>query len=112
MTIAMENQATVRRHKGAGIASFFIGVTSVISTLALLFTVGVMRQTGKPTPDVDVIIGLGLISICFVDLIGIGLGIFGTADRSSKKAYPVMGLILNIGSMVLFASLVVIGLYH
>jgi len=51
-----------------------------------------------------------MFAACFVDLIGIGLGVFGAVDRASKKTYPALGLVLNIGILVLFAALVVIGL--
>jgi hypothetical protein len=110
MTIAMENQAIIRRHKGTGIASFIIGVTCVISVLALVGAAGVMTQSGKLTPELNVLLGLGILSAGLVDMIGIGLGLFGAVDRSSKKAFPVLGLSLNIGILVVFASLVVIGL--
>jgi len=110
MTMTMENQATIRTHKGTGIASFVIGVTCVILVMALIGTAGVMAKTGKITPEFNMIIGLGMISACFVDLIGIVLGFFGAADRSSKKVYPVLGLILNIAVVVLFVAMAVIGL--
>ena len=110
MSITMENQATVRTHKGKGIASFIMGVTSVILFLALIGTAGVMTQTGKLTPEINIIIGLSMFAACFVDLIGIGLGFFGALDRSSKKTYPALGLALNIGILALFAALLVIGL--
>jgi hypothetical protein len=110
MTITMENQATIRAHKASGIASSIIGMTCVVFILALIGTAGVMAQTGKLTPELNMIIGLGMISACFVDLIGIALGFVGAVDRSSKKAYPVLGLILNIVILVLFVALVVIGL--
>jgi hypothetical protein len=110
MTITMENQATMRTHKGTGIASFVIGMTCVILIMALIGTAAVMAKTGRITPELNVIIGLGIIAVCFVDLIGIVLGFFGAADRSSKKVYPVLGLILNIVVMLLFVALLVIGL--
>ena len=110
MSITMENQATIRTHKGKGIASFALGVTSVVGILALIGAAAVMTKTGKLTPELNVILGLGMISAVFVDLIGIGLGFFGAADRTSKKTYPALGLVLNIGILVLFAALVVIGL--
>jgi hypothetical protein len=110
MTITMDNQASIRAHKGTGIASFIIGVTSFTLILALIVTAGVMAKAGKVTPELNMLLGFGLISACFVDLIGIGLGIFGTVDRSSKKVFPVLGLALNIGILVLFAALVAIGL--
>jgi hypothetical protein len=110
MTMTMDNQTTIRTHKGIGIASFIIGVTCVTLVLALVGTTGVMAKAGKLTPELSIIIGLGMLSACFVELIGIGLGIFGAVDRSSKKVYPVMGLILNTVILVLFGALVFIGL--
>lgn len=110
MTITMENQAAVRAHKGTGIASFVIGVTTVILVFALIGTSAVMTKAGTLTLEFTMILGLGIISAGFVDLIGIVLGLCGAADRSSKKVYPVLGLALNIGILALFAALVVIGL--
>jgi hypothetical protein len=110
MTMTMDNQTTIRTHKGIGIASFIIGVTCVTLVLGLVGTTGVMAKAGKLTPELSIIIGLGMLSACFVELIGIGLGIFGAVDRSSKKVYPVMGLILNTVILVLFGALVFIGL--
>jgi hypothetical protein len=110
MSITMENQATIRTHKGKGIASFIMGVTSVILFLALIGTAGVMTHTGRMAPEIAMILGLGMFAACFVDLIGIGLGVFGAFDRSSKKTYPALGLALNIGILALFAALLVIGL--
>jgi hypothetical protein len=110
MTMTMENQAAIRTHKGSGIASFIIGVTSVTIFLGLIGTAGVMTKAGTMTPELTIVIGLGVLSACFVDLIGIALGCFGAADRASKKVYPVLGLVLNIGILVLFGALFVIGL--
>jgi hypothetical protein len=110
MSITMENQAPVRSHKGTGIASFIIGLISVALVMTLVGTAGVMTKAGTMTPELTMLIGLGIISAGFVDLIGIGLGFFGAVDRSSKKVYPVLGLTLNIGILVLFGALAVIGL--
>jgi hypothetical protein len=44
MSITMENEATIRTHKGKGIASFIMGVTSFILFLALIGTAGVMSS--------------------------------------------------------------------
>jgi hypothetical protein len=110
MSITMENPATIRTHNGKGIASFIIGVISVVFILALIGTAGVMTKAGTMTPQLTVLLGLGMISACFVDLIGIGLGISGAVERSSKKVYPVLGLALNVGILVLFGALLVVGL--
>jgi hypothetical protein len=109
MSVTMDNQAIVRSHKGTGIASFVTGVTSVILFLALIGTTAVMGKAGKMTPEFTIMIGLGVFAIGFVDLVGIGLGLFGAFDRASKKTYPVLGLALNIGIPALFAVLAVIG---
>lgn len=110
MTMTLENQTVVRTHKGTGIASFIIGVTCVVVVVALIGFAGVMTNTGRATPELNMIIGLGMISACFIDLIGIGLGVFGAADRSSKKVYPVLGLTLNALVVALFVALLIIGL--
>jgi hypothetical protein len=108
--MTMENQSVIRTHKGTGIASFIIGVTCTITVMVLIGFAGVMTSTGRATPELNMILGLGMISAVFVDLIGIGLGVFGAADRSSKKTYPVLGLILNVLVVVLFVALLIIGL--
>jgi hypothetical protein len=110
MSITVENQATIRTHKGTGIASFIIGVSSIILIMALVGIAAVMTPTGKLTPGINMMIGLGMLAACFVDLIGIGLGVFAAVDRSSKKTYPALGLTLNIGTLVFFTALVFIGL--
>ena len=108
--MTLDNQSIVRSHKGTGIASFIIGVICIIAIVALIGFAGVMTSTGRATPELNMILGLGMITACFVDLIGIGLGIFAAADRSSKKVYPVLGLILNVVVVALFAALLIIGL--
>lgn len=110
MTMTMQNQAARRTHNGTGIASFVIGVTCVVSLLALVGTAGVMTQAGKATPEFNMIIGLGILSACFVDLIGIGLGFFAAVDRSSRKVFPALGLTLNIGILIFVGALLAIGL--
>jgi hypothetical protein len=109
-TMTMENQTVTRTHKGIGIASFIIGVICIVTIVVLIGIAGVMTKTGRATPEFNMILGLGMITACFVDLIGIGLGIFAAADRSSKKVYPVLGLILNLVVVALFAALLIIGL--
>ena len=110
MTITMENQVPVRTHNAKGIASFIIGVASFVSVLTLIGTAGVMTKSGTMTPQFTMLIGLGMISAGFIDLIGIGLGVVGAVDRSSKKVYPVLGLTLNIGILLLFGALLIVGL--
>ena len=110
MTMTMGNQTAIRRHKGSGIASFVIGAASVALVLALVGTAGVMTKNGTMTPEISMIVGLGVISACLIDLIGLGLGVFGTVDRSSKKVYPVLGLVLNTMILVVVGGLIAVGM--
>ena len=110
MTMTLENPSAIRGHKGLGIASFIIGVTCLITVMVLVGIAGVTTNAGRATPEFNMIVGLGMISAVFVDLIGIALGIFGAADRSSKKVYPVLGLVLNVLVVTLFTALLIIGL--
>jgi hypothetical protein len=108
--MTLENPSVIRAHKGLGIASFIIGVTCVIVVMGLVTLAGVTTHAGRATPEFNMVIGLGMISAVFVDLIGIALGIFGVADRASKKVYPVLGLVLNVLVVAVFTALMIIGL--
>jgi hypothetical protein len=111
MGIIMEQQV-VRRHGGLGIASFVITLISLIAIVMLFLIIGVMVNQGR-VPEKDPLIqimSLGVILAAFVDLIGVGLGIAGAMDRTSKKVFPVLGLILGIAILVIAGALMVIGL--
>jgi hypothetical protein len=110
MTMVLENPSVIRGHKGLGIASFVIGVICLISMMGLLTFAGVATNAGRATPELNLIIGLGSISIVFVNLVGIVIGIFGAADRGSKKVYPMLGLTINVLVVALFSTLLIIGL--
>ena len=110
MTMTLENPSVIRGHKGVGIASFIISITCLVAMIGLVAVAGITTNAGRATPEFNMVIGLAMMSTVFVDLIGIVLGIFGAADRSSKKVYPVLGLVLNVLVVVLFAALTIIGL--
>src|SRR4051794_39045597 len=109
MTIGMENHAIARSHKGQGIASFAIGMLSVAAVVGLIAAAAMAQiKTGKVTPELTMILGFSLISVAFIDLVGIGLGVFGAADRGSKKTFPALGLVLNVAIFAFFIASVVI----
>ena len=110
MTMTLENPSITRGHKGFGIASFIIGVTCLITVMGLVVLAGVTTNAGRATPEFNMLVGLGMISAVFVDLIGIVIGIIGSADRSSKKAFPVLGIIINGLVVALFTALLIVGL--
>jgi len=111
MTIGMEAPTIARTHKGQGIASFVIGMLSAAAVMGLIGVVAIAQiKTGKPeelTSENALIFGLGLLSVVFVVLVGIGFGIFGAADRASKKMFPTLGLVVNVGMLALFAAAMV-----
>jgi hypothetical protein len=109
MTV-IDNQAGVRVHKGVGIASFVIGVTSMILILALFVFAGIMTNAGRATPELNMIIGFGMFFAWAVDVIGIALGIVGAVDRTSKKTFPMLGLTVSTAILLLSIALIVIGL--
>ena len=55
-------------------------------------------------------VGFGIFGLWFVDLVAIGLGIAGAVDRTSKKAFPVTGLIIGIGTVVASVAIVLVGI--
>ena len=110
MTMTMENQTQACTHRGLGIVSFIIGVTSVSLVMGLVEAGRVMSRAGTLTTEFTIIVGLGIILALFLDVVGFGLGIFGAIDRSSKEVYPVLGLLLNAVIPILVGMMVVIGL--
>jgi hypothetical protein len=105
MTITTENQA-VPTHKWQGIASSIIGATSVIITLLLVGLA--MRGTELPRPMNTALMVLSSVMLC-ANLVGIVLGFLGAKDRSSRKLYPLLGLILNVVILMAFLALALVG---
>jgi len=107
MSISMENQAVVLTHKGRGIASFIIGISCIAVTLLL---VGITMSRAELPRAMIVAFGVISSGMLFADLIGIALGFFGAKDRSSKKLYPLLGLLLNGAVLTAFVVMAIIGL--
>jgi peptidoglycan/LPS O-acetylase OafA/YrhL len=107
MSLGMENQTVVLPHKRRGIASFIIGATCII--VILLLAGIVMSGTELPGPMLTALEVLPGAMLCAA-LIGIGLGIFGATDRSSRKLYPLLGLISNVIVLMVFLALALLGM--
>lgn len=107
MIITTENQVVILVHKWQGIASSIIGVTSIVITLLLVGTA--MNGTEPPKPMITALSVLCSGMLC-ANLIGIALGVFGAKDRSSRKLYPLLGLILNVAIPMIFVALALVGL--
>jgi hypothetical protein len=107
MSISMENQAVALTHKGRGIASFIIGISCIAITLLL---VGIAMSRAELPRYMIITFGVISSGMLFADLIGIALGFFGAKDRSSKKLYPLLGLLLNVAVLTAFVVMALIGL--
>jgi Family of unknown function (DUF6142) len=107
MTGTPENQAVILIHKRQGIASSIIGATSIIFNLLLVAIT--MSGTEPPRPMMTALSVLSSGMLC-ANLIGIALGFFGAKDRSSRKLYPLLGLILNLAILMTFVALALVGL--
>jgi hypothetical protein len=104
-------QAEIRRHKGLGIASFVVALTVLVLVFFLFLVAGVMHNAGASTPTANAIVGSGIFFLWFLDLVAIGLGIGGAVDRNSKKAFPILGIVIASVTLVLSIALVLIGIH-
>jgi len=107
MTLATQNQVVIRIHKWQGIASSIIGVASIIFNL---LPVGIAISGTEPPGPVSTALSVLSSGILCANLIGIALGFFGAKDRSSRKLYPLLGLILNVAILMTFVVLALVGL--
>jgi len=104
------NEPPPRRHKGLGIASFIIALSVLVVTVLIFLVAGVMHNAGASSPTANAIIGSAIFFLWFLDLVAVGLGIAGAVDSASKKAFPVLGIVIGSITLVLSAALIVIGL--
>jgi hypothetical protein len=106
------NQAdyAASRHGGLGIASFIIGVVLIFIDFGIFTIAAVLKATGQQTQASNIVLGACILLLGCFCLLGIGLGIAGAADRTSKKAFPVLGIILCAGVFLITAGLVTIGI--
>ena len=69
-----------------------------------------IHNTSSATPAVNMVIGFGVMLVWLISLIGVGLGIAGAMDSLSRKTFPVLGLVFNVGLLTVSSSIVAIGL--
>lgn len=101
-----------RKHSRLGIASFIIALGQGLFTLLLIILAGILASRGRQQENEPLFIFLGLFFIAsiFDHLVGIALGIAGSVQRSRKKVFAILGLVLNTLTLLFVALLVVIGL--
>ena len=105
MTITTENKAAILIHGWRGIASCLIGAVSIIYTSLLGWIV--MSGTQPPRSIMTALWVLSCVMLC-ANVIGITLGFSGARNRSSRKLYPLIGLVLNLVILMTFVGLALV----
>ncbi len=105
-----QNYPVPATHKGLGITSFVIGVLAIFLDVVIFAVAGYLKQTGQQTPAVNMIVGSAILLLLLACLLGVILGIVGAADRTSKKVFPVLGIILCALVLLLTVGLVTWGI--
>ena len=105
-----ESAAPIRTHKGLGIASFVI---TLVTTVILFLDFGIggyLGVTHQGSAGANVIIGLVLFLGWFLDLIALIFGVIGLFDNSSKKAFPIAGVLIAVLGFGFSQALMLVGL--
>jgi hypothetical protein len=105
----MMQDVVARRHGGLGIASFLIGLVSLLIDIGVLVAATYLAARGQPTQQELMIIGGILLLTLVACLLGVGLGIAGAASKTSKKGFPVFGIILCVLVVLIVAGLMALG---
>ena len=108
----MDEQAIVRRHRGLGIASFVVSLAVLLLFFAgtAMATLLYVSRATTPAPTLTIITGFSLMFLWAVSLVGIGLGIAGAIDRTSKKVFPVLGIVFGAVTALVGITFMVVGL--
>ncbi|MBS1793089.1 MAG: hypothetical protein JSS81_04500 [Acidobacteria bacterium] len=96
-----------RNHSRLGIASTVIGI--LLPVLLILFVVaGVFLGTRKGTVGNSIMVVLLIVSLTFpfLHLLGLIFGLIGLFSKTTKKAFPVIGTLLN--ALLLTAAVLIV----
>lgn len=91
------------KHSGPGIASLIVGILSLVLYIAVLALSPAAAAEILENPDPEamlnnfyvIVIGLLILASLGLNIIGVILSIIGLALKNRKKAFPLVGLILN-----------------
>ena len=102
------------KHSGLGIASFCIGLVSVLFVLSAfaMIILMVIQGGGQVDPRSAKVIsmGLGICSGGFIALVGLALGIAGFFTRDRKRGFTIAGLAINGGLLLGVLALMILGM--
>ncbi|MEC0107304.1 hypothetical protein P4H27_10180 [Paenibacillus taichungensis] len=111
------------KHSGPGIASFVIGLVSIIgymltlgiATMAINSTIGVVTtpiQVEEIALHPAVVLASLAVLVCLIlNLAGLILGVIGLILKNRKKVFAIIGTILSGVMILAFAGLIIAGIY-
>ncbi|MFE6072860.1 hypothetical protein ACFVQB_00110 [Paenibacillus sp. NPDC057886] len=121
---ALEDPSVGRlKHSGPGIASFVIGLVSIIGYMLTLFiaTMAINSAIGVVTTPIQVeeialhpavvLASLAILVCLILNLAGLILGVIGLILKNRKKVFAIIGTILSGVMILAFAGLIIAGIY-
>ena len=103
-----------KSHSKLGIASFITSILAGIIMLALFIYAGILETNtpgGMSEDSIEaMLIGFGIISIGFMLLVSLGLGIAGLFQKQQQKVFATIGTVFS--SIIIFGTiaLLIIGI--
>ena len=90
-----------------GVWSVVLSVAVGVVFLALLPLVRAFIEaeaneptTGQDAPDAALLISFGVLMLALLDLVALGLGVAGVAQRRHKKALAVLGILVSVLALI------------
>jgi Family of unknown function (DUF6142) len=101
------------RQSGLGIASFVLGLVSAAAIFVAVAIAGLLVASGHGATDSDQamygVVGLCMLFFLLLALAGAVLGVLGVLQKKYRKLFAVIGLSINLLTIVGTAMLVFIG---
>lgn len=113
ITDATPDTGTNRSHSGLGIASFIMGVVTLLAFIAVVvIATGMAMAAGghlDPKSVQAVMLGLSIVLDGLLSMIGLGLGIACAAQHRHRRILGIIGLCMNALVIVLVLVCFIIG---
>lgn len=111
--------AETQKHSRLGIASFVIGLVSmIVFCLAIILAFGYGVSIASTTPSIQsletsptiLVFGFLMLISPFIALIGAVLAFVAVFQKDKKKLFGILGIVVNLLIVLAFCALLVIGL--
>ena len=100
-------------HSKLGIASFTIAMISGLLFWGSIVLAIVLEESGASLSEIELqemILGLVLMLVAFVNLVGTGLGIAGVMSKTKKRVFAILGIVFNVMTILIFILFMIVGL--